>query len=222
MSIIRCVCNRRHRLAEAERKARRQLDAALDDVHEQRIASGARQSDLAAVLGCSRPWIGRLEHGKVNDVGIIELARLSAAVGLDLAVRVYPGVSVLRDAGQLKLLGRFREDCSSQLPWRLEVSVAPGDQRTFDAMLGYLPRAAAVEAITRLRDVQAQVRAAQAKQEVARVPVLILLISGTAANRRALREAGGALLGAFPIGTRGAMSALRRGELPSANAIVVL
>ncbi|MGH2444618.1 MAG: helix-turn-helix domain-containing protein [Candidatus Limnocylindria bacterium] len=216
------MTSRRNRVSEADRRARRQLAAVLDDAHERRLMSGIHQADVSSLLGCSRSWVGTLERGEVGDVGVVQLARLCAAVGLDLSVRTFEGGSVLRDAGQVKLLNRLRSECHASLSWRLEVFVAPGDQRAFDALIGMRPRISAVEAITRLRDGQAQVRIAQAKQEAADIASLILLIAGTNANRRAVREAGSQLRDAFPLSTKAVLTSLRRGEVPDRNGIVLM
>ncbi|MEP7082751.1 MAG: helix-turn-helix transcriptional regulator [Chloroflexota bacterium] len=215
------MTNRLYRIAEAERRARRQLASILDDIHERRLAAGVNQSQLGSALRCSRSWVGTIERGEVADLGLVELSRMAAAVGLDLSARTFDGASVLRDAGQVKLLNRFRVDCHAQLSWRLESAVARGDPRAFDALIGRLPDAAAVEAITRLRDVQAQVRRAQGKQEAAGIPVLILLVAATYANRVALREAGSQLRDAFPASSRAILAQLRRGEVPTRNGIVL-
>lgn len=216
------MTSRRNRIAEAERRAKRTLSTILDDVHERRISSGVHQSDVAAALGWSRSWYGALERGEVAGVGLVELSRMAAAVGLDVSARTFEAVSVLRDAGQVKLLNRLRSECHPDLPWRLEPAVAVGDPRAFDALIGRPPQEAAIEAITRLRDGQAQVRRAQAKQEAAGIGVLILLLNATEANRRAFREAGAQLRDAFPLTSRTILAALRQGDVPSTNGIVLL
>jgi transcriptional regulator with XRE-family HTH domain len=210
-------------VAEAGRRAARQLASVLDDIHERRLMSGASQSELASLLGWSRSWTGVVERGNVSDFGVVELARLCSAVGLDLSVRAFAGISVLRDAGQVALINRLRSRVHPSMGWRLEALVAPGDQRAFDVLIGHPPRAAAVEAITRLRDVQAQVRTLEAKVGAASgVPVLILLIAATHANRRALLQAGDHLRSAFPLGTRSILASLARGHVPRTSGIVVL
>lgn len=216
------MTTRRYRIVEAERRMRRQLGAVLDDIVERRLAGGIRQSDVAGPLGCTRQWVSEMERGKPANVGLIELGRLAAVVGLDLSLRAYPAISVLRDAGQVKLINRFRAEISPDIPWRIEQHVAPGDPRAFDIVLGSQPRLVAVEAISRLRDVQAQARAALSKQAAAGPAALILPIGATPTNRRAIREAGAALTAAFPLSTRALLAALRSGELPRANGIVVL
>ena len=51
---------------------------------------------------------------------------------------------------------------------------------------------------------------------------IVLLLADTRHNRRVLREHREALRSTFPLDTRAVMAALRAGELPSANGIVVL
>lgn len=185
--------------------------------------SGASQAELGRLLGWSRTWVGALERGEVSDLGIVDLARLCSAVGLDLGVRTFAGTSVLRDAGQVALINRLRARVHPSLPWRVEAAVAPDDARSFDVLVGTRPSAAAVEAITRLRDVQAQVRPLQAKLESASgAAALILLVNATHANRRALHEAGEGLRAAFPSGTRAILAALGAGRVPNASGIVLL
>ena len=184
--------------------------------------SGGTQAALGAAVGISRSLVGTLERDELEDPGIIQLARLAAAVGLDLSLRGFPAPSVLRDGAQVQLLNRLRAECHPSLAWTLEAMVAPGDRRAFDALIGERPRAAAVEGISRLRDVQRQTRQIQAKLEASGLAAGILLIGATKANRAALRESGRQLTDAFPLDARRVLAMLRRGEIPQVGGIVVL
>ena len=79
-----------------------------------------------------------------------------------------------------------------------------------------------IEAISRLRDVQAQLRAIELKREAAGAQRLVLLVADTHANRRAIRDAGPLIRGAFTVGTRAALAALAAGRDPGGDALVVL
>jgi hypothetical protein len=79
-----------------------------------------------------------------------------------------------------------------------------------------------VEAISRLRDVQAQVRAAQLKRHDANIERLIVLVAATHANRRALAAAEPLLAAAFPVGSRRTLAALAAGLDPGGDAVVFL
>ena len=80
----------------------------------------------------------------------------------------------------------------------------------------------AVEAITRLRDAQAQLRAAALKQRDGNVPWLVLIIRATDHNRAALASAADVLATSFPLGTRATLKALSQGADPGDNGIVLL
>lgn len=201
---------------------RRQLGELLDEIHERRLMSGATQARLAEAVGVSRSLVGAVERDELDDPGVLQLARLAAAVGLDLSLRAFAGDSVLRDAAQVELLNRLRARCHPSLPWKLEPMVAPGDARAFDALIGHRPDAAAIEAISRLRDVQRQARPIQSKLEASGLSAVILLIAATRGNRAALREAGRQLRDAFPLDSRAVLGLLRRGEVPRENGIVLL
>lgn len=201
---------------------RRQLAEVLDEIHERRLMSGGTQAELATAVGVSRSLVGALERDELEDPGVVELARLAAAVGLDLSLRTFAGDAVLRDAAQVMLLNRLRAECHPSLAWTLEATVTPGDPRAFDALVGRTPDAAAVEAISRLRDLQRQTRPIIAKLEASGLRAVIVLIAASRVNRTALRDAGRQFRDAFPLGSRAVLGMLRRGEVPHQSGIVVL
>jgi hypothetical protein len=165
----------------------------------------------------------RLEHGRLPSVSHADLALLAAVVGLRLHAQFFPRGSPVRDAAQLPLLDRLRrrihEAWGVNLEWVLR---GHGDLRAFDALLTLGAARVAVEAISRLRDVQAQLRVAQAKARDAGIECLILLIADTNANRRAMSEHRALLARAFPLDTRAILRALAEGRSPGTSGIVVL
>ena len=155
----------------------------------------------------------------------IQLACWGAMVGLDVPIRAFPSGSPLRDAGQLRLIARARAEIGEQAwTWRTEVPVGndPRDRRAFDVVLSGKAGRIGLEAITRLTDAQAQVRAAILKQEAAGLERLVLVLAQTRHNRAAVRDAAPTILGPFPAAPRVVMRALRDGELPTANGIVLV
>ncbi|HLB38380.1 MAG TPA: hypothetical protein VJL31_17555, partial [Gemmatimonadales bacterium] len=96
--------------------------------------------------------------------------------------------------------------------------------RAFDALLtsrnGHTT--VAIEAITRLRDAQAQLRAMARKQRDGQATRLVILLAAGHANRAALNSAADVLATAFPLGTRATLAALASGDDPGANGIVLL
>jgi transcriptional regulator with XRE-family HTH domain len=198
------------------------ISALGDDLRDARIVRGLRQADVARAAKSSHAHVSRLERG-VGVIGVADLSRHGAVVGLRLHARFYPTGGGLRDAAQLDLIRRFRARIGDRWRWQLEVPLdLPGDLRAFDAVLGKEDLRIAVEAITRLSDAQAQLRTASLKQREGQVRRLILLISGTHHNRRALATAAEVLATAFPLSTRATLAALAQGHDPGDNGIVLL
>ena len=80
----------------------------------------------------------------------------------------------------------------------------------------------AVEVITRLSDLQAQIRASQLKSRDIGATRLILAVAGTHANRRALNEARLTLVSSFDLDSRRIVAELAAGRDPGRDGIVVL
>lgn len=204
--------------------AGRRLQAELGaDLREARIARGLRQIDIARATDVSDARISRVERGRLDGLGIADLARHAAVVGLRLHARFYPAGGGLRDAAQLDLLRRLRVRIGDRWVWQLEAPLhIPGDQRAFDALLRRGDTSIAVEAITRLRDAQAQLRSAAHKRRDGGATRLVMLIKASHANRTALASAADVLATTFPLDTRATLAALTAGEDPRENGIVVM
>jgi transcriptional regulator with XRE-family HTH domain len=194
-----------------------------DDLREARLRAGLRQVDVALAVGTSDTRVGVIEAGKLTSVPLLDVARHAAAVGLRLHARFYPAGPPIRDAAQVALLDRFRGRLSGDWLIKLEAPLPiQGDQRAWDMLLGAGRLTIGIEAVTRLRDVQAQVRQAQLKRSDAAVGRLVLLIAATHANRRALSAAEVLMRADFTIGTRAALTALAAGRDPGGDALVLL
>jgi transcriptional regulator with XRE-family HTH domain len=215
--------NRVSKVGEATTAARRLQGELGSELREARLARGLRLSEVARTAGTSASYMSRVEHGRAKEVCITRLARYGTAVGLRLHARFYPTGGGLRDAAQLDLLRRFRARIGDRWSWQLEAPLnIPGDLRAFDAVLTGAGTTIAVEAITRLRDAQAQLRAAALKQRDGQVGRLVILVSGTNHNRAALASAADVLATSFPLGTRATLAKLSQGQDPGGNGIVLL
>ncbi|MGH2489863.1 MAG: helix-turn-helix transcriptional regulator [Candidatus Limnocylindria bacterium] len=216
------MANRQPRRTESSRHVVGLLHAIGDDLREARLSAGLNQADVARKLGTTRRRLGRIERGRVPLVPLADLAMHAEIVGLRLHAKLYPGGPPLRDKAQLALLDRLHRRLSSAWQVHLEEPIPlPGDQRAWDMVLRRGNVVVGVEAITRLRDVQAQVRAARLKQKEAEITRLVLLVAATHANRRALAAAG-PMHAAFPLMTRSALAALGAGADPRDDAILLL
>ena len=215
--------NRPGRRADEQRRGEQLVLEIAREIRLARVIGGLRQVDLARSAGTTQARVSRLERGHALDVGLPELARLAGAVGLKLVALCYPAGSPLRDAGQIALLERLRLQIAPVWGWRTEVPVnSPGDLRAIDALLTFGRCSIAVEAWTRLADLQAQTRSAQLKRRDIGATRLVILLADTWANRQALNSVAGHVTASFPLGTRAILVALRAGRDPGADGIAIL
>lgn len=188
-----------------------------------RLIGGMTQEEVARGLGRAGSHVSRAEHGLIKGIGIHDLSRHGALVGLKLWVRAYPAATRPMDRAQLELFGRFRDRLSADWQIVLEAPMPiSGDFRAADALISIEDCRCAVEVITRLADFQAQLRAAQRKVRDLEADRLIFVVAGNTTNRRTLRDMGAAVREAFPLGTKAALEDLAAGRDPGGNALILL
>jgi transcriptional regulator with XRE-family HTH domain len=217
------MANRTNAMHEARRLWQRTLVEIGEQLREARLALGLTQAQVAAAVGVSRSYVGRVERGRLRRVPGERLVQHAAAVGLRFWLRLYPQGGALRDAGQARYIARFVERVGHA--WRVLLD-APiplaGDLRAVDVLLTGGGRVIAVEVITRLRDLQAQIRAALQKGRDIGAQRVILVVAGTHANRAVLSEAHSTLLATFELDTRRVLAQLADGRDPGRDAIIVI
>ncbi len=191
-----------------------------------RVGAGLSLREVAAACGASHQQLSRFERGELERVSLAEVGAWCAVVGLDLAIRGYPAGDPIRDRAQLALLERLRARLHPSLRWRTEVALPiEGDLRAWDAEItgrDPAPWRARVEAETRITDGQALERRLGLKFRDDPVGHVILLVSDTRTNRRALTSIGVGLDHLLPAGTREMMAALSAGKDPGRGGIVIL
>ena len=215
--------SRRRRLDEAKRAGVAQLTNLGSEFRTAREQAGMSQEALAETLGWRREKIGRIENAHLRSATLFDLVVHSGALGLTMRTKVYPDGPPLRDVGQLSVSQRLLQRVSGNWRTQMEVPLTlPGDRRAFDMWLSTDSVSVAVEVVTRLRDVQAQIRAAHLKWRDSDAKRLVVVVAQSHANRRALRSLGDLLATDFPVGPRAALAALAEGRDPGGNAIVVV
>ena len=193
------------------------------DIRATRRAAGLSIRDAAAAVGLDETTFGRLERRELEHPSVEQLALACASVGMDLGVRAYLVGEPVRDAGQLRLLARFRACLAPQMPWATELPMPPrGDLRALDGWTRADGLDIGVEAETRLGDLQALQRRALLKKRDAGLDRLVLLVADTKSNRIVLDVHRDALRAGFPLDTRAVLAGLRAGHAPAADGIVVI
>ncbi len=170
----------------------RQLREIGGELREQRMSLGLSQAFVAAACRLSRPRYAWIEAGKISTMSITELNQIASVLGLDAAVRLYPGGAATRDVAHAGRLGRILAWIRRPLSFRTEVPLPNGserwERRAWDAMLYGLGERTAIELEMRLRDVQAVHRRHELKRRDDPTEHFVLLIADTRHNRRVVAE----------------------------------
>jgi hypothetical protein len=187
-----------------------------------RLEHGLTYRAVGQVVDLSPSEVGRIAHGAVPGLTIVQASRLLAAVGLELSVRAYPTGRAVRDRAHLALLEALRQAIHPSLRWATEVPIElPGDLRAWDATIHGATWWSGVEAETRLHDLQALDRRLALKQRDSAAPSVLLLLADTRHNRTVLRSEP-ASLARFPLSSVRALELLRAGVDPGGNAVLLL
>jgi transcriptional regulator with XRE-family HTH domain len=191
------------------------------DLRDARLAAGLSRETVGQVIGLPRSAVERLELGSRRTT-LAEYAAFGSAVGHDVRLPAYPAGDPIRDAGQQRLLERFRAHLAPSLRWRTEV-VLPGDAdlRAWDAETGGTGWRLPIDAETVLDDVQAVERRVHRKQRDDRADHVLVLVSDTKRNRRALAAAPAAF-GGFSRDARAVLKALREGRDRGTSAVILV
>lgn len=193
------------------------------ELRQARAEHGLSQAFVGRAVGLSRSAVSRIETGQVPAVSVLNLARLMSVVGLELSARAYPSSAPLRDQAQIDLLGRLRRQLSPQLSWRLEAPIGgTGDLRAWDLVIENGSDRVAVEAETRLADLQAVQRRIALKSRDSGIAVVILLLAASRTNRGTVRLFEDSFRESFPLPGSEALRDLRIGRLPTRSAVILL
>ena len=223
------VTTRERPIDRGRRIARQDRQLVGRELRTARLGLGRSQAEIGAASGMSPSQVGRIERGDLPTVSLDQVARVGAAVGLDVRVRTYAGADPLMDAGHVALLGRLKARLHANLDLRFEVPLPlVRDQRAWDGMIVGLADAPGsvtgmpVEAEVRFVDAQAQTRRIALKCRDAGLDHVILLVADTRATRETLGAAASYLAADFPISARHALRALASGRHPGGSTILVL
>lgn len=217
------MANRVRTLDEARRTWARLAREIGDELRTARLILGTTQRAVGAAIGVSASEISRRELGRSRRLTGEKLALHAAAVGLKLWVKLFPVGGGIRDHAQARYVAALVARLGGA--WRVTLEAAiplAGDLRAVDVLLVAGAIRIAVEVITRLGDVQAQVRAAQLKARDIGATRLILVVADTHANARALAASRSMLIAAFDLDARRVRAELAEGRDPGRDAFLLM
>lgn len=210
-------------LDDANRWWRRMELEIGDQLRTARHLLGLTQKQVATAIGISQSDVSRRERGRAPRLTGQALARHAAAVGLKPSIKLWPVGGGVRDEAQARYVARFLSRVGAAWKVLLEAPIPiAGDLRAVDILLSAGPTRIAVEVITRLADLQAQLRAAQLKARDIKATRLVIVVAGTHANRAALRAVRPTLVNSFELDARRVLNDLAAGRDPGRDAIITL
>ena len=205
----------------AKERATRLLVAIGRELRASRVARGLSQQHVAQAVGVSQGLLSLIERGMHSAVSLELLAKIAEVVGLDLALRAYPGGEPIRDAAHARLLERFRKLVADLWTWAAEVPLPiPGDRRAWDRLVRGAGVVIGIEAETRPTDMQALQRRLALKKRDGQVDRLILVLPNSDWCRRLIRL--NDIESMFPVPGKVALRALVEGRDPGGDAIVLV
>lgn len=208
-------------VARATRVAADDQRRVLAELARAQRSAGLSDEDVARACRMSRWTVARIVDGR-RRASVVELAAIGATVGRDIRLHAYPAGDPIRDAGQQRLLDRFRARLHVSLVMRTEVALPiEADFRAWDAVIRGVDWRRPAEAETVLDDIQALERRLALKVRDGGVDGVILVIADTPRNRRALAAAPGSF-SAFDRNARRVLSALAAGRDPGGSSLILL
>lgn len=214
--------SRYRRVDRGHHVADRLLHTLGNELRSARMTAGLSLRRLAELTGFSKAFLSRLERGEAPGVSVRAFAVVFAVVGMRLSARPYPEGPPLRDAGQARLLARFKAELARAIRLHTEVPLrGQGELRAWDGELEVGGATCKLEAETALYDLQAIDRRIALKMADDDVDRVLLLVSDTHRNRRVLREFRSLVEQRYPLTTRAIMRELRAGRLPKQSGIVL-
>jgi transcriptional regulator with XRE-family HTH domain len=122
-------------LAEAHRSASRLHHGMGEDIRRFREDAGLTRRQLAGLAGIDHTYLGRIEDAKSRS-SIDTYAKLAAALGSDLNVRLYPNTGpAVRDRHQARILEALIAQLHAGWKPYLEVAVRHPSRGWIDAVL---------------------------------------------------------------------------------------
>lgn len=201
----------------------RALQSITREIRQARRGAGLSLDAVASEVRLSAAQLSRIERMQIRAVSLVALARICAVVGLDLAVRTYPGPRSLKDARHARQLEKLHVRVHGSLGWTTEAPLPnPGDQRAWDAVIRGDDWRFGVECELNPIDGQSLLRRLHLKQRDGLVDGVILLMPDTRQTRAFRREFRDQLAADFPAAAHAALKSLAAGRAPEASALIVL
>jgi transcriptional regulator with XRE-family HTH domain len=214
---------RESRFERGRRRGQQLERKLLDELRGDRIGADISQRAMAANLGWSQTRYWRFENEGSEGPSIVEISTVASLLGRELSASLFEIGDSVVDRGHQELIARFRTLLSSQVNVVAEVPLpVPGDRRSWDLLLRLHDQLIGVEAETRIRDIQANVRRIRGRERDGGVDESVIVLSDTRRNRDLVDELRQALGPRFDTSPRTLLAALRAGRRLAGSGLVMV
>jgi len=216
------VATRETRRQRGRRRGQELVRGLVAELRTERQVANVSQRAIARELDWHQSELNRLERFDFDNVPLVRLAEIAAVLGLELSVRLHRVGDPVRDAASQGLIGRFLSNVGAGYRITREALLPTSGQRSWDILLRVGPVLLGVEAVTRVRDVQALVRHIRLRERDGGVDRVLLVLSDSAHNRAMREQVIEALGRDFLTSRREILAALRGGRPVPGSGVLLL
>lgn len=195
------------------------------EFRDKRMELGLSQQRVADAARMARSTYSRVERGKRPSLTLLAATRVAAVLGLELAIKCYPGGDPIRDAASAAKIKIVCGKIGPPLRWQTEVALPQHgqwrEQRRWDLVLTGHGKRTAMEFEQRLQDVQAQHGRWNLKRRDDQIDSFVLAVADTHANRTVLRLYADLFADLPRLRTATVLAMLRAGEHPPTGLILL-
>jgi transcriptional regulator with XRE-family HTH domain len=194
----------------------------VTELRSERQVANVSQRTVARELDWQQSELNRLERFGFPNVSLVRLAEIAAVLGLRLTARLDRVGDPIRDGASQALIGRFTSLVGSAYRITREALLPNGGQRSWDVLLRLGSHLVGVEAVTRIRDVQALVRHTRLREREGGVEHILLVLSNSSHNRTLVGQLLEALGPRFATSPADIIRALKAGKPVPGSGVILL
>ncbi|MDL2335784.1 MAG: helix-turn-helix domain-containing protein [Chloroflexota bacterium] len=194
----------------------------MTELRQERQTANVSQRSVAKALEWQQSELNRLERFAIPNVALVRLVEIASVLGLEVSVRLHRIGDPIRDSASQALIARFLASVAA--PYRVirEALLPTAGQRSWDVLLRIGAQLIGVEAVTRIRDIQALVRHIRLRERDGGVDHVLLVLSDSVHNRALVGQLIEALGPRFATPRRDVIEALKAGRPVPGSAVLLM
>lgn len=216
------MATRETRRQKGHRKGQALVRGLVSDLREERQVANVSQRTVARELGWQQSGLNKLEQLEFLNVSLVRLVEIAAVLGFDVSVRLHRVGDAIRDRASEALIARFLRFVADPYRVTREALLPDGGQRSWDILLRIGGVMVGVEAVTRIRDLQALVRHIRLRERDGGVDHVLVVLSDSTHNRALVGQLVATLGERFETPRGTILAALRTGMPVPGSGVILL